>query len=198
MVDKHPAVIARCASAADVIGAVEFANERDVPVSVHGGGHSVVGRIAGDDGLLIDLARMNSIRVDPTTATARVEPGVGLDELARETHAFGFETPVGYNATTGVAGLTLGGGFSWLSRKYGVTIDNLLSADIVTADGDLVHASETDNEGLFGRLQCGENVSLVTSFNFQLPRRESPTDRRDVSRTARRRIQYNDPSNNNS
>lgn len=198
MVDKHPAVIVQCASTADVISAVTFGNEHDAPISVHGGGHDVVGRIAGDDGLMIDLSRMSSIRIDPTTETARVEPGVVLSELARETHAFGFETPVGYNSTTGVAGLTLGGGFSWLSRKHGVTIDNLLSADIVTPDGELVHASDTDNEGLFRRLQRGENVSLVTSFKFQLPRRESPTERRDVSRTARSGIQYNDPSHNDS
>jgi FAD/FMN-containing dehydrogenase len=126
---------------------------------------------------MIDLSRMDSIRVDPTTETARVEPGVVLGELARETHAFGFETPVGYNSTTGVAGLTLGGGFSWLSRKYGVTIDNLLSADVVTAEGELVHASGTDNERRFRRLQRGENFTVVTCFKFQLPRRESATDR---------------------
>jgi FAD/FMN-containing dehydrogenase len=198
MVDKHPAVIVQCASTADVISAVQFGNEHDAPISVHGGGHNVVGRIAGDDGLMIDLSRMNSVRVDPATETARVEPGVVLGELARETHAFGFETPVGYNSTTGVAELTLGGGFSWLSRKHGVRIDNLLSADIVTPDGELVHASKTDNEGLFRRLQRGENVSLVTSFEFQLPRRESTTERKDVSRTARSGIQYNDPSHKNS
>lgn len=199
MVDKHPAVIVQCASTADVISAVKFGNDHDIPISVHGGGHSVVGRIAGDDGLMIDLSRMRSIRVDPATETARVEPGVVLGELARETHAFGFETPVGHDSTTGVAGLTLGGGFGWLSWKYGVTIDNLLSADIVTTDGELVHASGTDNEYLFRNLQGGGgNFSLVTSFKFQLPRRELSTDQRDMSRTNRSGIQYNDPSHNNS
>ncbi|MFC6993919.1 FAD-binding oxidoreductase [Haladaptatus sp. GCM10025707] len=110
MVDKHPAVIVQCASTAEVISAVKFGNEHDAPISVHGGGHNVVGRIAGDDGLMIDLSRMNSFRVDPTTETARVELGVVLGELARETHAFGFETPLESNSTSGVGGLTLGGG----------------------------------------------------------------------------------------
>ena len=168
-IDKHPALIVRCAGAADVISAVAFAREHDLPISVKGGGHNIAGRAVEDEALMIDLSPMKSVQVDPDTRTARVEPGVVLNELDHETQAFGLATPVGYNSTTGVAGLTLGGGWGWLSRAYGLTVDNLLSADVVTAEGDLVHASETENEDLFWGLRGGGgNFGIVTSFEFQL------------------------------
>nr|WP_235728482.1 FAD-binding oxidoreductase [Halosimplex carlsbadense] len=169
MVDKHPALIAQCAGPADVISAVTFAKEQNIPVSVKGGGHNIAGRAVEDDALLIDLSPMKSVRVDPDAKTARVEPGVVLNELDHETQAFGLATPVGYNSTTGIAGLTLGGGWGWLSRKHGLTVDNLLSVDIVTAQGELVHASEAENEDLFWGLRGGGgNFGIVTSFEFQL------------------------------
>ncbi|MFC4449616.1 FAD-binding oxidoreductase [Halorussus aquaticus] len=169
MIDKHPALIVQCAGPADVISAVTFAKEHDVPISVKGGGHNIAGRAVEDDALVIDLSPMNSVRVDPDAETARVEPGVVLRELDHETQAFGLATPVGYNSTTGIAGLTLGGGWGWLSRKHGLTVDNLISADVVTARGELVHASEDENDDLFWGLKGGGgNFGVVTSFEFQL------------------------------
>ncbi|MEA5408854.1 FAD-binding oxidoreductase [Haloarculaceae archaeon H-GB2-1] len=169
MIDKHPVLIAQCAGTADVISAVRFAKEHDIPISVKGGGHNIAGRAVEDDALMIDLSPMKSVRVDPNAKTARVEPGVVLNELDHETQAFGLATPAGYNSTTGVAGLTLGGGWGWLSRKHGLTVDNLLSADVVTAQGELVHASEDENEDLFWGLRGGGgNFGIVTSFEFQL------------------------------
>ncbi|MEA5387382.1 FAD-binding oxidoreductase [Haloarculaceae archaeon H-GB11] len=169
MIDKHPVLIAQCAGTADVISAVRFAKEHDIPISVKGGGHNIAGRAVEDDALMIDLSPMKSVRVDPDAKTARVEPGVVLNELDHETQAFGLATPAGYNSTTGVAGLTLGGGWGWLSRKHGLTVDNLLSADVVTAQGELVHASEDENEDLFWGLRGGGgNFGIVTSFEFQL------------------------------
>jgi len=168
-VDKHPALIVQCAGTADVIAAVTFAKEHDIPISVKGGGHNIAGRAVEDDALMVDLSSMKSVHVDPDAKTARVEPGVVLSELDHETQAFGLATPVGYNSTTGIAGLTLGGGWGWLSRKHGLTVDNLLSADVVTADGELVHASENENEDLFWGLRGGGgNFGIVTSFEFQL------------------------------
>ncbi len=168
-IDKHPALIVKCAGTADVISAVAFAKEHSYPISVKGGGHNIAGRAVEDDALMIDLSPMNAIRVDSDAKTARVEPGVVLNELDHETQAFGLATPVGYNSTTGVAGLTLGGGFGWISRKYGMTVDNLISADVVTAEGELVHASETENEDLFWGLRGGGgNFGIVTSFEFEL------------------------------
>jgi FAD/FMN-containing dehydrogenase len=169
MIDRHPALIARCAGTADVISAVTFAKEQDLPISVKGGGHNIAGRAVADDALMIDLSAMKSVRVDPGAKTARVEPGVVLGELDHESQAFGLATPAGYNSQTGVAGLTLGGGWGWLSRKHGLTVDNLLSADVVTADGELVHASEDENEDLFWGLRGGGgNFGIVTSFEFRL------------------------------
>ncbi|MFD1600923.1 FAD-binding oxidoreductase [Halobellus rarus] len=168
-VDKRPALIVQCAGTADVISAVAFAKEHGVPISVRGGGHNIAGRAVEDDALMIDLSPMNAVRVDPDAQTARVEPGVVLNELDHETQAFGLATPVGYNSTTGVAGLTLGGGWGWLSRRHGLTVDNLISVDVVTAAGELVHASETENEDLFWGLRGGGgNFGIVTSFQFQL------------------------------
>jgi FAD/FMN-containing dehydrogenase len=169
MIDRHPALIVQCAGTADVISAVGFAKEHDFPISVKGGGHNIAGRAVEDDALTIDLSPMTSVRVDPDAKTARVEPGVVLNEFDHETQAFGLATPVGYNSTTGIAGLTLGGGWGWLSRKHGLSVDNLLSADVVTANGELVHASDDENENLFWGLKGGGgNFGIVTSFEFQL------------------------------
>ena len=169
MIDKRPALIVRCASAADVMRAVRFAAEHKLLVAVRGGGHNIAGNAVCDGGIMIDLSPMKSVRIDTKGMTARVEPGVTLGELDRDTQAFGLATPVGINSTTGIAGLTLGGGFGWLSRKLGLTIDNLISADVVTAAGELVKASETDHADLFWGIRGGGgNFGVVTSFEFRL------------------------------
>lgn len=169
MIDRHPALIARCVGAADVTAAVDFARERELVVSVRGGGHSVAGTAVCDGGLMIDLSPMKSVRVDPAGRTARAEPGVLWGEFDRETQAFGLATPGGAVSTTGIAGLTLGGGQSWLTGKYGLTLDNLLSADVVTADGKLLHASQTEHEDLFWALRgAGANFGVVTSFEYRV------------------------------
>jgi FAD/FMN-containing dehydrogenase len=169
MIDKRPALIVRCASAADVMRVVRFAGEHKLLLAVRGGGHSIAGNAVCDRGLMIDLSLMKSVRVDAKGMTARVEPGVTLGELDRDTQAFGLATPLGINSTTGVAGLTLGGGFGWLSRKFGLTIDNLVSADVVLASGELVKASDTENQDLFWGIRGGGgNFGIVTSFEFRL------------------------------
>lgn len=169
MIDKKPALIVRCRGVADICQSIEFARSRGLLVSVRGGGHNIAGNSLVDRGMMIDLSQMSSVRVDPVEKTARVEPGAILADLDHEAQAFGLATPVGYNSTTGIAGLTLGGGFGWLSRKYGLTADNLLSADVVTSDGRLVTASESENPDLFWGLRGGGgNFGVVTSFEFQL------------------------------
>ena len=172
MTDHRPALIVRPAAAADVITAVRFARERDVILSIRGGGHNVSGRAVCDGGLMIDpSATMNSIRVNPGARTVRAGPGVLGAELDSETQAFGLATPVGTVSTTGIAGLTLGGGQSWLASKHGMAIDNLLSVDIVTADGTLRTASAGENEDLFWAVRgAGHNFGIVTSFEYQLHR----------------------------
>ncbi|WP_049913550.1 FAD-binding oxidoreductase [Haloferax prahovense] len=169
MIDRRPALIAQCAGVADVIAAGNFAREQGMPVAVKGAGHNIAGNAIVDDGLVIDLSPMKSVRIDPEAKTALVEPGVILAEFDHEAQAFGLATPVGYNSTTGISGLTLGGGFGWLSRRYGLTADNLRGADVVTADGRLVHASEEKNADLFWGLRGGGgNFGVVTSFEFNL------------------------------
>jgi FAD/FMN-containing dehydrogenase len=168
MIDKRPALIARATGVADVIEAVNFARTNDLLVSVRGGGHNVAGLAVSDGGLMIDLSLMKGVRVDPGARTARAQPGATLGDLDRETQAFGLAVPAGIVSTTGIAGLTLGGGIGWLSRKHGLTSDNLLSADIVTADGRFLTASEEENADLFWGLRGGGgNFGIVTSFEYR-------------------------------
>jgi FAD/FMN-containing dehydrogenase len=169
MIDRRPGVVVRAAGASDVIQTVRLAAQHGLVMSVRGGGHNIAGNAVCDGGLMLDLSRMRSVRVDPEARTARVEPGARLADLDKEAQAFGLATPLGINSTTGVAGLTLGGGFGWLSRKHGLTVDNLLSADVVTAAGDLVRASETAHPDLFWAIRGGGgNFGVVTSFEFRL------------------------------
>ena len=171
MVDRRPALVARCLSAADVINAVKLARDENLLVAVRSGGHNIAGNAVCDGGLLIDLSLMKSVRVDPASGTARVESGTTLADFDKEAQAFGLATPLGINSTTGVAGLTLGGGFGWTTRKFGLTIDNLVSADVVTADAKLIRASETEQQDLFWALRGGGgNFGIVTSFEFKLHR----------------------------
>lgn len=168
MIDRHPALIVRCAGVADVIACVKFATEHRTLTSVRGGGHNVAGKAVCDGGLVIDLSDMRSVRVDPFAKTARVEAGAQLGDLDRETAPFGLVVPTGIVTETGVAGLTLGGGLGWLSRAWGLTCDNLISADVVTADGTLLHAGENSNPDLFWALRGGGgNFGIVTSFEFK-------------------------------
>jgi FAD/FMN-containing dehydrogenase len=169
MIDKRPAAVVRAAGASDVIQTVRLAAQHGLLLSVRGGGHNIAGSAVSDGGLMLDLSRMTSVRVDPDARTVRVEPGARLADLDKETQAFGLATPVGINSTTGVAGLTLGGGFGWLSRKFGLTVDNLLSADLVTAEGVLVRTSETEHPDLFWAIRGGGgNFGVVTSFELKL------------------------------
>ncbi|MEA2457478.1 MAG: hypothetical protein QOC95_450, partial [Thermoleophilaceae bacterium] len=169
LIDRRPAVIARCAGVADVIQAVDFARANAMEVSVRGGGHSAQGYGTNDDGLVIDLSPMKGIRVDPESHTVRAEAGMTWGEFDRETQAFGLAVTGGRFSTTGIAGLALGSGSGWLERKCGLTGDNLLSADVVTADGRLVKCSPRENADLFWGLRGGGgNFGIVTSFVFRL------------------------------
>jgi hypothetical protein len=169
MIDKYPALIIRCATRADVTHAVEFGRLQHLPVAVRGGGHSVSGKSVCDEGIVIDLSQMKGIRVDPVTCTARAEAGLTLGEFVRELQLFGLVTTTGTVAGTGLSGLTLGGGLGWFMGKYGLTIDNLLSVDIVTADGQVKRASATEHPDLFwGVRGGGGNFGIVTAFEFQL------------------------------
>ncbi len=169
MIDRRPALIAQCVSANDVAKAVAFARDNGLLVTVRGGGHNIAGSAVSDGGLMIDLSPMKSVRVDAMSRRAWIEPGATLADVDRETQAFELVLPTGINSTTGISGLTLGGGFGWLTRKYGLTIDNLLSAHVVTADGKQLHASATENPELFWALRGGGgNFGVVTAFEFQL------------------------------
>jgi FAD/FMN-containing dehydrogenase len=166
-IDRRPALIARCTGSADVVAAVRFARERGLTVSVRGGGHNVAGFAVADDVLMIDLQPMKGVHVDPARRLARAQAGVTLGEIDREVQVHGLAVPIGIATTTGLAGLTLGGGIGWLSRKYGLTVDNLVSAEVVTADGDVLTASADEHPDLFWGLRGGGgNFGIVTSFEF--------------------------------
>ncbi len=169
MIDRHPAIIVQCIDENDVIIAVKFARENHLLVSVKGGGHGVAGKAVCDDGLMLDMSKMNTVQVDATTRFATVGPGATLGDLDRETVKHGLVVTGGIVSTTGVAGLTLGGGIGYLGRKYGLTIDNLIAANMVTSEGELLHCSKHDNSNLFWALRGGGgNFGVVTSFRFQL------------------------------
>src|SRR6478609_6462982 len=169
MIDRRPGLVVRCLGAADVINAIKLARDERLLVAVRSGGHNIAGNAVCDGGFLIDLSLMRSVRVDPASRMARVEPGATLADFDKEAQGFGLATPLGINSTTGVAGLTLGGGFGWTTRKFGLTVDNLISADVVTADGRLVRASAMENPDLFWALRGGGgNFGVVTSFEFKL------------------------------
>jgi FAD/FMN-containing dehydrogenase len=167
-IDKHPGLIARCAGVADVVQAVKFAQSNDLLVAVRSGGHNVGGRALCDDGIVIDLSAMKGIHVDPQAGTVRVQAGATLGEVDRETHLHGLAVPTGVVSKTGIAGLTLGGGVGWLVRKYGLTCDNVLACEVVTAEGDIVTADAQTNPDLFWGLRGGGgNFGIVTSFLYK-------------------------------
>jgi FAD/FMN-containing dehydrogenase len=169
MIERRPAMIARCAGVADVMRCVDFARDHDMPLAVRGGGHNIAGNAICDDGLVIDLSAMRSVHVDPANRRAFVEGGATLADFDHEAQAFGLATPLGINSTTGVGGLTLGGGFGWLTRKHGLTVDNLVSAEVVTARGERMRASATENADLFWAIRGGGgNFGVVTLFEYRL------------------------------
>jgi FAD/FMN-containing dehydrogenase len=168
-IDRRPGLVARCTGVADVVAAVRFARERELVVAVRGGGHNVAGTAVCDDGVVIDLSLMKGMWVDPRARIARAQAGLLWGEFDHETQRFGLATPGGIVTHTGIAGLTLGGGLGWLMRRYGLTCDNLLSADVVTAEGELVRASAEENADLFWGLRGGGgNFGIVTSFEYRL------------------------------
>ncbi len=169
MIDRRPALIARCAGVADVLSAVRFARKHEVLVSVRAGGHNVAGNAVCDGGLVIDVSPMKGIRVDPAGRTVQAQAGVTWGELDAEAQAFGLATTGGVISTTGIAGLTLGGGVGWLNGRFGLACDNLIAADVVTADGQFVRASEQENADLFWGLRGGGgNFGIVTAFEYRL------------------------------
>jgi FAD/FMN-containing dehydrogenase len=169
MIDRHPALIVRAAGVADVIQGVNFARTHNLPLSVRGGGHSVAGNAVCDGGVMLDLSPMKGMRVDPVRQTAQAQAGLTLGEFDLETQEFGLATTLGVVSMTGIAGLTLGGGLGWLNGKYGLACDNLISVDVVTADGRLLTASAEEHEDLFWGIRGGSgNFGVVTSFEYQL------------------------------
>ncbi len=169
MIDRHPGLIACCSNSADVAAVVRFARIHDLLISVRGGGHNIAGTAVCDGGLMLDLSSMATVEVDPRRRIARVGGGATLADFDRAAQAFGLATPLGINSTTGVAGLTLGGGFGWLSRRLGLTIDQLLSVDVVAADGTIIRANEREHPDLFWAIRGGGgNFGVVTCFEFRL------------------------------
>ncbi|MEW5976055.1 MAG: FAD-binding oxidoreductase [Acidobacteriota bacterium] len=169
MIDRRPAVIVQCAAADDVSPALQFARDNGLEVSIRGAGHNIAGNAICDNGLMIDLSRLKNVRVDVQAKRAYVEPGATLHDFDQATQARGLATPVGINSTTGISGLTLGGGFGWLTRKYGMTIDNLVSAEVVTTRGEKLKASESENADLFWAIRGGGgNFGVVTQWEFKL------------------------------
>ncbi len=169
MIDRRPAVIVQCAEADDVPAVITFARKNGLELSIRGGGHNIAGSAVCDGGVTIDFSRMKNVRVDAGRRRAYVEPGATLANLDEATQTHGLATPVGINSTTGIAGLTLGGGFGWLTRQYGMTIDNLISVEMVTAEGKKIRASENENADLFWAVRGGGgNFGVVTEFEFQL------------------------------
>lgn len=169
MIDKRPAVIVRCTTTSDVVQAVNFARDSGLPLAIRGGGHNIAGNALCDDGVVIDLSQMKAATIDPSARRVTIEGGATLGDLDAATQAHGLATPVGINSTTGLAGLTLGGGFGWLSRKYGMTVDNLESAEVVTAAGAVLRTSPTEHPDLFWALRGGSgNFGVVTRFEFRL------------------------------
>jgi FAD/FMN-containing dehydrogenase len=168
-VDKRPALIARCKGTADIVDAVKLGRKLGLEIAVRGGGHNVAGRATVDKGLMIDLAPMKGIHVDPKAPMARTQGGVNWAEFNRETQLHGLATTGGVVSTTGIAGLTLGGGLGWLMGKHGMALDNLLSVEIVTADGKVLQASDDENADLFWAIRGGGgNFGIVSSFKFKL------------------------------
>ena len=169
MINRRPAVIVQCAKADDIPHAIRLAHRSGLEISIRGGGHNIAGNAVCEGGMMIDLSNMKNVRVDAAKRRAYVEPGATLADFDEAVQKHGLATPVGINSTTGIAGLTLGGGFGWLTRKYGMTIDNLVSADVVTADSEKVRASENENADLFWAIRGGGgNFGVVTQFEFKL------------------------------
>jgi FAD/FMN-containing dehydrogenase len=169
MIDRRPAAIVQCAQVDDVPSVIRFARENKLELSIRGAGHSIAGNALCDNGITIDFSRMKNVRVDAGKKRAYVEPGATLADFDAAVQAHGLATPVGINSTTGIAGLTLGGGFGWLTRKYGMTVDNLVSVDLIMADGNKLHASENENTDLFWAIRGGGgNFGVVTQFEFRL------------------------------
>lgn len=169
MIDRRPAVIVQVANADDVSHVITFARKNGLEISIRGGGHNIAGNAVCDNGVMIDLSTMKNVRVDAQKRRAYVEPGATLGDFDKVAQVHGLATPTGINSTTGIAGLTLGGGFGWLTRKYGLTIDNLVSADVITADGNKLRTSENENADLFWAIRGGGgNFGVVTEFEFEL------------------------------
>jgi len=169
MIDKRPAMVVQCASTDDVISCVNFARDTDLTISVKGGGHGVAGKAVCENGLMLDMSGMNKVTVDAESRTATVGPGATLGDMDQETEKYRLFTTGGIVSTTGIAGLTLGGGIGYLGRKFGLTLDNLLSAKVVTAAGKLLHCDQTENPDLFWALKGGGgNFGVVTSFEYRL------------------------------
>ena len=169
MIDRRPALIARCAGEEDVIRSLRFARDHGLQVAIKGGGHNIAGSAMCDDGLVIDLSGLDAVDVDPASRSVRVQPGATLGDIDAATQPHGLALPTGINSTTGIAGLTLGGGFGWLTRAHGLTVDNLVSVDMVTANGNRVTASASQNPELFWAVRGGgANFGVVTSFTFHV------------------------------